>query len=145
MAPVGERAVRPAPATDRDSQPWWDALARHEFVLQRCAECAAWRWPARAICNRCASFEWSWQPASGRAEVAAFVVNHHGFLASDGTPYAVITVQLAEQDDLQLPGSFAGALHMLRIGLPLQLVFDDVVTAEGDPFTLASWRPADNS
>lgn len=134
------KAVRPAPASDRDSQPWWDALARHEFVLQRCADCAAWRWPARAICNRCASFEWSWQPASGRAHVAAFVVNHHGFLAGADAPYAVITAQLAEQEDLQLPGSFAGAIGELRVGLPVQVLFDDVVSPEGEPFTLASWH-----
>lgn len=132
--------VRPAPATDRDSEPWWDALARHEFVVQRCARCAAWRWPARAICNRCASFEWAWEPASGHAEVAAFVVNHHGFLAAGGEPYPVVTARLAEQDDLLLPGSFVGALDDLRIGLAIELVFHDVVSPEGDAFTLASWR-----
>ena len=36
------------PTPDRDSQAWWDALARHEFVLQRCDDCQAWRWPSNS-------------------------------------------------------------------------------------------------
>ena len=27
--------TRPVPHPDRDSRPWWDALARHELLLQR--------------------------------------------------------------------------------------------------------------
>ena len=50
-----------APTPDRDSAPYWDALARGEFQLQRCRDCGALRWPARALCNRCRSFESDWE------------------------------------------------------------------------------------
>ena len=38
---------------DRDSAEWWEALRRHELVIQRCDDCGAWRWPPRAICGEC--------------------------------------------------------------------------------------------
>jgi uncharacterized protein len=130
------------PITDRDSRAWWDALARHELVLQRCATCATWRWPARAICGRCHSFEWAWEPVSGWGEVASWVVNHHAFSTAFASPYAVVTVRLAEQDDVQLVGSWQGDIDALRIGLPVVAVFDDVAVPEGDPpVTLLSWAP----
>jgi uncharacterized OB-fold protein len=134
-------ADRPVPTVDRDSLPWWEALARHEFVLQRCAACQTWRWPARAICNRCSSFDWDWQPASGAATVASWVVTHHAFLPGFAAPYAVLTVRLAEQDDLLLIGGLAGSPDDARLAIdaPVQIAFDDVEGA--DPArTLLQWK-----
>jgi uncharacterized protein len=131
-------STRPLPHPDRDSQPWWDALARHEFVVQRCTQCRTWRWPPRAICNRCGSFASEWSAVSGRGTVAGWIVNHHAFSADAASPYAVILVRLDEQDDCKLVGSFTGAVGALRAGLPVRAVFDDV--AEG--VTLLSWEPA---
>jgi uncharacterized OB-fold protein len=131
--------TRPIPHPDRDSQPWWDALARHELRFQRCAACGAWRWPPRAICNRCGSFDAEWEAVSGRGTVAGWVVNHHAFSSELPSPYAVMLVRLEEQDDCKLVGSFRGHLDALRAGLPVRAVFDDV--AEG--VTLLAWEPAD--
>jgi len=130
--------MRPIPHPDRDSQPWWDALARHEFVVPRCTQCGTWRWPPRAICNRCGSFDAEWAAVSGRGTVTGWIVNHHAFSADVASPYAVILVRLDEQDDCKLVGSFAGAIGELHAGLPVRAVFDDVT--EG--VTLLSWEPA---
>ncbi|HEX4016177.1 MAG TPA: OB-fold domain-containing protein [Frankiaceae bacterium] len=123
---------RPLPQADLDSVDWWDALARHEFTLQRCTSCRTWRWPARALCNRCHSFEWTWEAASGEGEIASWVVTHHAFLPGFAAPYAVLTVRLAEQDDLLLPGSFAGAPDDpgLGVGARVRVGFDDLLDAE---------------
>jgi hypothetical protein len=138
--PVGER---PLPTVDRDSLPWWEALARHEFILQRCDACQTWRWPARAICNRCASFDWHWHPASGAATVASWVVTHHAFLPGFEAPYAVLTVRLAEQEDLMLIGSFAGSADdpALQIGAAVEVDFDDIEGSD-PPRTLLGWKLA---
>jgi uncharacterized OB-fold protein len=135
----------PAPAVDRDSRPWWDALARHELVLQRCSACRAWRWPPRAICNRCASFEWEWVVPSGRGSVASWIVNHHRFSEAFESPYPVVTVRLEDQADLLLPGSFTGPMDRLRIGLGVVADFDDAVDEAGRRFTLLTWRPEDGA
>ena len=41
----GTDIQRLVPNPDRDSAEWWEALVRHEFVLQRCDACRAWRIP----------------------------------------------------------------------------------------------------
>ncbi len=134
-------AERPVPHADRDSLPWWEALARHEFVLQRCARCASWRWPARAICNRCGSFEWEWQPASGNATVASWVVTRHAFLPGFEAPYAVLTVRLAEQQDILLIGGLSGPADDpgLAIGAAVTADYLDIAGAD-PPRTLLNWR-----
>jgi uncharacterized protein len=131
-------ASRPVPHPDRDSQPWWDALARHELRFQRCTACGAWRWPPRAICNRCGSFDTAWELVSGRGTVAGWIVNHHAFSSDFASPYAVILVRLEEQDDCKLIGSFRGAIDTLHAGLPVRAAFDDVA----DGITLLAWEPA---
>src|ERR1700737_4965558 len=92
-------ATRVVPFADRDSGPWWAAVARHEFIQQRCSVCSTWRWPPRVLCGHCGSLEWSWQPGL-----------HSGFEA----PYHTVFVRLdlAEgsiQDDIVMPGSWFGA------------------------------------
>jgi uncharacterized OB-fold protein len=132
-------AARPVPHPDRDSAPWWEALARHELLMPRCTQCRAWRFPPRAICNRCGSFDHAWEPLSGHGTVASWIVNHHAFSADFDPPYAVVTVRLDDQDDVLVVGSFSGAIGDLATGLPVRAVFDDV----GDGVTLLSWSPVD--
>ena len=133
---------RPRPASDRDSAPWWAALAAHELVLARCDECAAWRWPPRALCNRCGSLEWGFAAASGRGTVASWVVNRHGFGGAFPLPSTVLLVRLAEQPDLLLPGAWAGAPDGtdVSMGMPVVAGFEDVATADGEPFTVLRWE-----
>ena len=127
--------TRPLPHPDRDSAPWWDALSRHELVVQRCARCRAWRFPPRAICNRCGSFDAEWEPVSGDGTVASWTVNHHPFSADFTPPYVVLTVRLAEQDDVLMIGSFTGSSDGVWSGMAVRAVFDDV----GDGVTLLAW------
>jgi uncharacterized protein len=131
---------RPQPHADRDSEQWWEALARHEFVLQRCASCRTWRWPARALCNRCHSFEWAWESASGDGTIASWIVTHHAFLPGFVAPYATLTVRLAEQEDLLLPGEYAGRSDdaRLAIGARVRVGFDDLAGAD-PPRSLLCW------
>lgn len=130
------------PALDRDSRPWWEALARHELVLQRCDECGRWRWPPRAICGWCGSLGWRWCAASGQAEVASWVVTHHAFNPAWPTPYVVVLARLVEQEDLLVPGAFAGTVDdpALAVGRPLVVEYEDVAGAGGDGFTVLRWR-----
>ena len=94
------------------------------------------------MCNRCASFAWTWQPPSARAHVAAFVVNHHRFMAGIDPPYAVVTARLDDQDDVLMPGAFRGDTTQLHVGLPLVAEFEDAVADEGTEFTVLVWRAA---
>lgn len=136
------RPVRPAPAMDRDSRPWWDAMAAHRLLLQRCSGCHAYRWPARTMCGRCGSFVWTWGEASGRGTLVSWIVNHHRFSADIASPYTVATVRLAEQDDLLLPGGFDPSGGEPEVGLPVTVGFLDARGPDGEEFTLLQWRVA---
>ena len=91
------------------------------------------------MCNRCGSFATSWDLVSGDGTVAGWIVNHHAFSSEFASPYAVILVRLAEQDDCKLIGSFRGAIDALHAGLPVRAVFDEVA----DGITLLAWEPTD--
>jgi uncharacterized protein len=128
--------------TDRDSRPWWDALARGELLLQRCNGCHTWRWPPRAACNRCGSHAARWQRASGRGTVASWIVNRHTFGGAVLSPSVVLLVRLEEQDDLLLPGAFTGDPEGsdLARGEPVVVALEPGPTnGDGTPLTLLRW------
>jgi len=97
-----------APMPDRDSQPYWDALAQGEFRLQRCTDCKTLRWPARALCNRCRSFEHAWEEVDATAQIASWVRTHQVFAPAlrEAVPYRVVQVTLEVQNDLLLIGGW---------------------------------------
>jgi uncharacterized OB-fold protein len=131
------------PNVDRDSAAWWARIAAHELVFQRCADCARWRWPDRAMCNACGSFAWRHEPASGKGEIASWIVNHHRFAADSPVPYVVLTVRVDEQPDLLLPGAFDGAHDdpRLAIGVRVEVGFRDL---PGEPAAaLLTWSVAE--
>jgi uncharacterized OB-fold protein len=130
---------RPVPIPDRDSAPFWDGVRAGELRLQRCVDCSAWRWPARAICNRCHSFQAEWVVVSGLGTVISWIRTHQAFMRAfaDDVPYAVIQVQLDEQDDIQLIGRLADPALEPVIGLRVRAAFEP---ADGDP-PLVVWHP----
>jgi uncharacterized OB-fold protein len=136
--------VRPRPAIDHDSAPWWAALGRHELVLARCADCRAWRWPPRALCGRCGSLDWSMVAASGRGTIASWIVNRHGFGGAFPLPSTVVLVRVDEQDDLLVPGGWAGADDGadLEMEMPVVAGFEDIHEDAGDGFTGLRWERA---
>jgi uncharacterized OB-fold protein len=129
---------KPLPQPDRDSAPYWAAAREGRLALQRCARCAAYRWPARAMCNRCYAFDADWTDMSGRGTVVSWVVNHQIFSAAfkDETPYVVVNVRLDEQDDVRIVGGYLGDGEP-EPGQRLEAVF----TPAGAE-TLINWRPA---
>ena len=118
---------KPLPEITPEMAPFWEAARRHELVLQRCAGCGSFRFPARELCSRCLSRASTWERVSGRGTLFSFAVMHqaaHPGFAAD-LPYAVVTVELEEGARL-LSNVVGCPLRDLRIGMPLEVVFDDV-------------------
>ncbi len=129
------------PVPDRDSAPWWAALAQHRFTGQQCARCRRWRWPPRAMCGDCGSFDWTWEPLSGRGSVVSWVVTHHRFATHHDPEMVTLFVSPVEQDDIMMPGLWKG-MESPAVGMPVRLVFEDVDGVTGGTATLLAWRPA---
>ena len=138
MTGSSEKPAKPLPQIGPDMAPFFEAARRHELAVQRCTGCGTLRFPARAICSRCLGREAAWVPVSGRGTVFSYTVMHQaahpGFAAE--VPYAVVVVELDEGVRL-LSNLVDCTLADVRIGLPVQVTFDDV-TSE---VTLPKFRP----
>jgi uncharacterized OB-fold protein len=128
-----------APQPDADSAPFWAAVREHRLTVQRCDECAAYRFPARPICPRCHSWRFTWSEVSGRGTVLSWVVTHHvthpAFARQ--VPYPVLFVELAEQPGLTMYGNLRPPDVPITSGLPVRAVFEDLT----DAVTLVQWAP----
>jgi 3-oxo-4,17-pregnadiene-20-carboxyl-CoA hydratase alpha subunit len=133
------RAVgkRPKPAINDDTQFFWDACARGELVIQRCASCGVLRHPPRPGCGACGSLEWDTVTASGRGSVYSYVVHHYPPVPGFEVPYVVALVALAEGTRIvaNLDGVAPGAV---KIGMPVTVSF---VKVDGE-LTVPAFRPA---
>ena len=138
MTAPSDKPAKPLPQISPDMAPFFEAAHRRELVVQECTRCHARRFPARAICSRCLGREASWVPVSGRGAVFSFAVMHqavHPGFAAD-VPYPVVVIELEEGVRL-LSNLVDCPLAEVRIGLPVEVVFEDV-TAE---VTLPKFRP----
>ena len=61
----------PIPSADFDDREYWAGCARGEFMLQRCADCKAFRHPPRPMCPKCRSMRAEWVASKGTGEVIA--------------------------------------------------------------------------
>lgn len=93
------------PVPDRDSAPYWAALAQGRLELQHCATCGHWTWPPRPICSGCHSENMVWEAVAGTGEVHSWIVTHQVYAPTfvDLVPYTIVLVRLDEQDDILLP------------------------------------------
>jgi len=130
----------PIPIPTPETRPFWEAARRHELMLQRCRPCDHLFFYPRAACPRCLSGDLAWQRVSGRGTLHTFTIVHRG--ARDfplGVPYVLAIVELDEGPRLMsnLVGVAADPT-VVRIGMPLEVVFEDV----SDTVALPRFRPA---
>ncbi|GGX92907.1 bifunctional MaoC family dehydratase N-terminal/OB-fold nucleic acid binding domain-containing protein [Streptomyces hiroshimensis] len=116
------RPARPRPVVNRDNAPFWEGVAAHKLLIQRCAACGALRFPWLPGCGRCGSPEWGTVEASGSGTVYSYVVMHHPPFPAFDPPYAVALVELAE--GVRMISSITGVPHDgVRIGMSVELEF----------------------
>ncbi|MBG0828765.1 OB-fold domain-containing protein [Planomonospora sp. ID67723] len=125
------------PVTDRDSAPWWERTARHEFAVQECETCGTLRFPARAYCHRCRTPRWRWRQIEPVGRIESWIVSHQPFLPGAREPYVVVRVRLAEALECVVYGNWRGD------GPPEdgQLVRGSF-TAVDEALSLVDWGPA---
>jgi uncharacterized OB-fold protein len=130
---------KPIPAVTPEMKPFFDAAKRHQLVVQRCAQCGTYRFPAREICSNCLSRAAEWVAVSGEGEVFSYNVMHQvyhpGF--ADEVPYAVVVIKLKE--GAKMTSNLVGVKpHDIKIGMPVKVVFEDIT----DEVTLPKFASA---
>ncbi|WP_420037924.1 bifunctional MaoC family dehydratase N-terminal/OB-fold nucleic acid binding domain-containing protein [Streptomyces sp. cg28] len=122
-SPSGKgRTSRPRPVVNRDNAGFWDGVAQHKLLVQRCTDCATLRFPWLPGCNACGGQEWDTVEASGEGTVFSYVVMHHPPFPAFDPPYAVGLIELAE--GVRMVSNVIGVPYdKVRIGLPVRLEF----------------------
>ncbi len=129
--------LKQLPLVTTSDRPFWEAARRHELMAYRCLNCGAY-YPQVTECVACNAPRMAWVKVSGRAEVFTFCVFHqlyHPAWKGD-IPYNVAYVKLAE-GPLLMTNIVDCRNEDIRIGMPVEVVFDDV-TPE---VTLPKFRP----
>ncbi|MFD8501430.1 bifunctional MaoC family dehydratase N-terminal/OB-fold nucleic acid binding domain-containing protein [Streptomyces sp. NPDC002387] len=121
-APVGTGARRPRPVINRDNAGFWDGVARHRLLIQRCSGCGTPRFPWLPGCGACGSPDWDTVEAGGEGTVYSYVVVHHPPFPAFDPPYAVGLIALVE--GVRIVADVVGVPYdKVRIGMPVRLEF----------------------
>jgi uncharacterized OB-fold protein len=125
------------PRVDEESKGFWEACRRRELCVQRCRSCSTLRYYPRAVCPRCLSADTEWVRCSGRGSVYSFTVTHQNQAPAfrDRLPYVLAYVELDEGPRL-LTNIVDCATDAVRIGMPVEVVFEDV-----DEIAIPRFRP----
>ncbi len=87
---------RALPQPTPETQHFWDGCKAGELRLQRCVACDGSYFPPRPFCPACGSREVEIYPASGRATLYSYVINHRPRPDMGTAPHSIAVVQLAE-------------------------------------------------
>ncbi len=114
----------PGPTATPVSEPFWNAVARKEFILQKCSDCEEFVFYPRSHCPFCWSENLNWEKASGKGRLKTWTIvhtpGHPGWKIA--TPYVVGLVELKEGPTM-LSHLLIDDREKLAIGLPLQVQF----------------------
>ncbi len=140
---MNDRLDKPLPRVTPDSQPFWEGCRSHRWVLPYCAACGKPHLPPGPVCPFCFGADLKWREASGRGTVSSWTRVHQPWFAAfaDELPYNVIEVEL-EEGPRVTANLIGGTDAVLRVGLPVRVVFDDVSDTVTLPRFVADERAA---
>lgn len=116
---------RVQPALDDDNRFFWTSGRDGVLRFAHCAGCGYWLHPPIPRCPACGGRDVTPQAVSGRGQVWSYTVNHHSW--DGGTePYAIVLVELAEQEGLRLTSNLVGCAPVdVHIGMAVQVAFEE--------------------
>lgn len=109
--------VNPAPEPSPDSEAFWQAANRSEFLIKHCEECDRAHWYPRPCCPFCASAKTQWREASGRGTIYSY-----SYLRRMPQPYVIAYVTL-EEGPTMMTNIVDCDPETLAIGKAVEIVF----------------------
>jgi len=135
---------KPLPQIRPDTAPFWEGCKRHELLIQRCSDCGTFRHPPRPMCPECNSLNSEWVKVT-KGTVYSYTVVHDrpmpvlylpGF--ANDRPLAIVLVELPEAGNIRMVSNIVDCRSEdLKIGTPVEVVFDDVT----EEITLPKFKP----
>lgn len=117
----------PLPRVGGRSAEFYKFCKDHQLRFQRCTECRAWRHIPRDMCAKCGSFKWEWAQSSGKGKLFSWTTAVQPMMPqfSGNVPYSPAIVELEE--GVRMVSWLTDVKpEELQIGMPVEVVFDDV-------------------
>jgi len=118
---------RPLPRRRGMAGEFYDYCKKHELRFQHCTNCSTWRHVPRDMCAKCGSFAWEWAKSSGKGKLFSWTTAMQPMLPqfADLVPYSPVVIEMDE--GVRLVSWLTNVPpEELRLGLPVEVVFDDV-------------------
>ncbi|MEZ0074396.1 putative OB-fold protein [Planotetraspora sp. GP83] len=127
------------PAVNRDTEFFWEGVARGELRIQKCRDCGELRHPPGPVCPSCRSTDRTYAVASGVGTVYSYVVHHHPPVPGRETPFVVAVVELPE--GVRIVGNVVDCpASEVGIGMPVRVTYREM----DDELTLPMWVPRES-
>lgn len=123
-------------ATDRWTEPFWEASAERRLKIPRCGECGRFQMPPGPFCPSCQSSEQQWVEVSGRGTIFSFtlITNPPFPEAVEHLPYAPALFELDEAPGVRLVSAVVNApLERIQIGAAVRLCWQDLPDGKAVP------------
>ena len=132
--------IKPVPAPDHMTIPFWEGCKAHKLLIQRCKTCCTSYFPPGPLCTNCRSSDIEWVQASGKGTVYSWIVVRHPIpkdVYEGDVPYVVALINL--DNGVRMPSNVVGcAPEAITDGMRVEVTFKDVT----DTVTLPQFRPA---
>ena len=128
-----ERSFRILPRLTEANRHFWQGGERGELTFLRCRACGVYVHPPSPICPVDHGKDLHPESVSGRGTVATFTVNHQAWIPGIALPYVIALVEIEEQPDVRLQTNIVECgIDDVRIGMPVEVVFEHREDSEGD-------------
>ncbi len=116
----------PMPVVDSDSRVFWEGIARHELLIQRCEACQRYVFYPRACCPHCFADTLAWVRSEGIGTIYSYTVVHQAYGPfARQVPFVVAIVQL--QEGVRMMSRIVGSpREAIRIGASVRVTFEQV-------------------
>lgn len=119
----------PRPQVEALTEPFWAAARESRLVIQRCADCGAFRHLPHLMCASCQSSAQEWVESAGRGTVFTYTIVTHPVHAATAAvvPYNVVVVKLDDCGGVLVPGNVVDCPpEDVHVGMAVEVVFERV-------------------
>ena len=118
--------ARNLPVPTVETAEYWAGCQRHELLIQRCSDCAAFQFYPRILCTSCSGRSLQWVRASGRGTITSFTIVRKAVSAAYAAevPYVVALIRLEEGPTL-MSNVVGCGIETVTMDMPVEVVFDD--------------------
>ena len=129
---------RDVPTVEDESRPYWEAAAKGQLLIKRCAACGQAHHYPRPFCPNCWSEDVSWEQASGRGTLYTYSTIFRNDLAPFDAwgAYVAAVVELDEGPKV-MTNIVECTPEQLSVGMPVEVVFRELT----DEFAAPVFRP----